>query len=145
MTPEAISREVFENARENAGALWMVGAAFAREHGIPTEAWARFVGEQYARGWEELEGDLGKIADQVALNFESCGGEVRERSTSSAGFDVVVVWPAGELRGFAEDLGLTDAETAPLVCVFEPIADRVGLRLTTQVQADAIRLHFAKA
>jgi hypothetical protein len=144
MTTETISREVFENARGNAGALWMVGAAFAQEHGIPTEAWARFVGERYAPGWEELDGDLEKIAFQVALNFENCGGEVRERTTRDESFDLLVTWPAGELRSLADDLGLTDAETAPLVRVFEPIAHQVGLRLTTQAEAGATRLHFAK-
>ncbi len=136
--------EVCEQAKGNTGGWPLALLAYARDRGQPPAEAARFVGRLFAPGWDDLPGKGAlEAARAAALNLASGGAEVRRLGGDADRAEAVVAGsPTAEELAF---FGLAIEEADAAHAVFEPIAERLGLRFAYRREGDEVALAFERA
>ena len=142
--PGFTAEEVCEQAKGNTGAMLLALLAYARDQGRSPADAARFVGRLFAPSWDDLPGKGAlEAARAAALNMASGGAEVRRLDGDADRAEAVVAgWPTAEEQAF---FGLAPEEADAAHAVFEPIAERLGLRFAHRREGDEVALAFERA
>lgn len=135
------AEEICTQATGNVSALSLLLLVYARERGDDLSEAARFGGQVFAPGWDELpQGDARTTARWAALNMVSGGAQLRRLEGDENQAEAVVSdWPPEEDLAF---FGLTLPEADALYALFTPIAERLDLDYTWRRDGDEITLAF---
>jgi hypothetical protein len=138
MGDEAITfgeKELLEAAEGNATAFIMATISYLQEKNLSTQDWARFVGDLFAPSWDEVKHKgVDEIAREVALNVATTGGRILSVTGDKDGAEVVALWPANE--EWLSDANLQRNDVQPLLEVFTPIAERLGVNVESQMERE---------
>jgi hypothetical protein len=132
-------------ARGNQSAIWHLAVSWARQHQGSVDGWASFVGQHFAPSWDELGEDVSaqEVARLAGLNMATTADM---EPVDLSGDDTTAVltlkgpdpeW-LGNMGTTIEDLDQTNE------LVFSAIAERRGLRLTSERDGEVMRLTFTK-
>lgn len=145
MDPEFSTEELLEQARGNQSAIWHLAARRAREMEGSVDAWASYVGSQFAPSWDDMGDDASAhdVARMAAMNMATTA-DMRpvEVSGDATRAEVVIEGPEPdwlENMGTAvEDLDRTNE------LIFRVIAERRGMTLEARRDGSMLTLTFAK-
>jgi hypothetical protein len=137
--------ELLEQARGNQSAFWHLALRWARDHEGSVDAWARFVGEQFAPSWDELgeNASAHRVAELAAFNMATTADmrPVAVRGDDSRA-EVVIAGPDHEwLTSWGT---LRDDSDRANELIFRHIAERRGLTLEADRESDGLHLVFAR-
>ena len=135
---------LLEQASGNQSAIFLVSLAWAKQRDGSVDAYATFVGDEFAESWDELR-DAGarEVARIAGLNFASSADS---RFVSLDGDDsraeVVIQGPDPEwLEGTA--LSAADTDRANEL-IFRQIVEHLGLRLEAHRDEEGLHLIFSR-
>lgn len=74
--PEFTQEELLQQAAGNWNALFFAIVDYLREQGLSPEDFIAWLGGRFAPGWDEVRGDIERIAYFAALNPVSLGSEL---------------------------------------------------------------------
>jgi hypothetical protein len=137
--------ELLEQARSNQSAVWHLAARYAREREGSVDAWASFVGAQFAPGWDSM-GDrpsARRMALQSALNMATTA-DMRPVDLTGDD-DRAELLLDGPDQAWLDDSGTTREDidrTNELV--FRAIAEGRGLTLDCHRDDAGLHLVFAR-
>jgi hypothetical protein len=145
MDPEFSTEELLKQARGNQSAIWHLAVRRAREMEGSVDAWASYVGSDFAPSWDDLGDDASAkdVARITAMNMATTA-DMRpiEVSGDAMRARVVIEGPEAdwlENMGTAvEDLDRTNE------LIFRVIAERRGMTLEAQREGSRLTLSFAK-
>ena len=137
--------EVLEQARGNQTAIWHMAVRWARDHDGSVDAWASFVGREFAPSWDVMGDDASahRVAMMSALNMATTA-DMRpvEVTGDDSRAELVLEGPDQDsLDAFGatcEDLDRTNE------LIFRAIAERRGLTLESRRDEAGLHLVFAK-
>jgi hypothetical protein len=137
--------QILQQARGNQTAIWHLAARWAREHDGSVDAWAAFVGREFAPSWDEMGSDASarEVALQSALNMATTADMRPVTLTGDASrAELVLEGPDREtLDAFAttrEEIDRTNE------LVFRAIAEGRGMTLESRRDAAGLHLIFSK-
>ena len=139
------TERLLEQASGNQSAIFLTALRWARERDGSVDAWASFLGEQFADGWSSMR-DAGArdVARLAGLNF-ACSAESKfialEGDATRA--EAVVEGPDPE---WLEETGVSveDNDRATEL-IFGRIAETLGLSFESHRGADGLHLTFSRA
>lgn len=137
--------ELLAQARGNQTAIWHLAARWARERDGSADAWASFVGREFAPSWDDMGGDASarEVALQAAFNMATTA-DMRpvELTGDDSRAELLLEGPDQEsLDAFAttrEDIDRTNE------LVFRAIAEGRGMTLESRRDNAGLHLVFAK-
>ena len=135
---------LLEQASGNQSAIFLMGVRWARERDGSVDAWANFVGEQFASSWDDMR-DAGarEVARIAGLNF-ACSADSKfvglEGDQERA--EALIEGPDPE---WLNDTGVSveDNDRANEL-IFARIADYLGMSLEAHRDADGLHLTFSQ-
>jgi len=138
-------QELLEQARGNQTAIWHMAVRWARDHDGSVDAWASFVGREFAPSWDVMGDDASarRVAMMSALNMATTA-DMRpvEVTGDDSRAELVIEGPDQDsLDAFGatpEDLDRTN------VLIFRAIAERRGMTLESRRDEAGLHLLFAK-
>ncbi len=137
--------ELMEQGRGNQTAIWHMAVRYARERDGSVDAWASFVGAQFAPGWDPM-GDrpsARRVALQSALNMATTADMRPVEVTGDD--DQAELLLDGPEQTWLDDSGTTQEDidrTNELV--FRAIAEGRGLTLDARRDGAGFHLVFAR-
>jgi uncharacterized protein involved in tellurium resistance len=142
---EFSTERLLEQAAGNQSALFLVALRWARERDGSVDAWATFLGDQFAEGWEEMRSaGAREVARQVGLNF-ACGADsnfVGLEGDDSRG-EAVIEGPDAE---WLADTGVSVADNDRAnELIFRRIADGIGFSVETFRENGRLHIVLSKA
>ena len=142
---EFSKERLLEQASGNQSAFFLMGIRWARERDGSVDAWATFVGSQFAEGWSDLrDGGALKVAQMAGLNFASSADSKfigLEGDASRA--DAVIDGPDAD---WLKESGVSreDYDRANEV-IFARIAEYLGLSFVSHRDEAGLHLVFSEA
>jgi hypothetical protein len=136
---------LLEQARGNQTAFWHLGVRWARDHDGSVDAWATFVGNEFAPSWDELGDDASahRVARLAALNMATTA-DMRpiEITGDESRAEVIIEGPDQEWL----DQSATAREDHDRAneLIFRSIAERRGLTLEARRDKAGLHLVFAR-
>jgi hypothetical protein len=137
---EFAESRLLQQASGNQSAIFLVSLAWAKQRDGSVDAYATFIGDEFADSWEEMRGaGAREVARMAGLNFaSSADSKVVSLDGDAARAEIVVEGPDPEwLDGTA--VTAADSDRANEL-IFGRIADYLGLRL--EVRRDDAGLHL---
>jgi hypothetical protein len=134
------AERLLQQASGNQSALFFVTLAWAKQRDGSVDAWAQFVGDQFAESWNEIRGGGAREVARIAgLNFASSADSTFVRLDGDAArAEAVIEGPDPEwLEG--TDVTVSDSDRANEL-IFGRIAEHLGLAL--EVRRDDAGLHL---
>jgi hypothetical protein len=139
-------QEIAEQAEVNAGSLFFGTLAVLQDGGQSIGAWARGLGERFASSWEEVRSEGAfSAARWAALNMASTGAEIRSLEGDGNAAELVFIYPTGEAREFADELGVTEASVTESMAIWDPIMRYIDLRAESRQDGELRRLIVTRA
>jgi hypothetical protein len=140
---EFSTERLLEQASGNQSALFLTMLRWAGERDGSVDAWANFIGEQFADSWESMRGAGARdVARVVGLNFaSSADSKFVALEGDDAHAEAVIEGPDPEWLSEA-GVTLEDNDRAN-ERIFRKIIEHLGLSL--DVRRDGERLHFILA
>jgi hypothetical protein len=137
---EFSTERLLEQASGNQSALFLTMLRWASERDGSVDAWANFIGEQFADSWESMkEAPARDVAQVVGLNFaSSADSRFVGLEGDDARAEAVIEGPDPE---WLTEAGVTleDNDRANEL-IFRKIVEHLGL--TLEVRRDGDQLHF---
>jgi hypothetical protein len=137
---------VLERAKGNASAFFHVSLRWAREQGNePADAWASFVGQQFASSWDEMASDASAVdvARQAARNYATTA-DMRPLHLSGDASRAEIVLE-GPDQDWLDMYGSTREQVDRAnELIYAPIAKRLGLSLERRRDGTGLHLTFAR-
>lgn len=137
--------QLLEQARGNQTAFWHLGLRWARERDGSVDAWAGFVGEQFAPSWDELGEDASahEVARLAGLNLATTA-DMRpvELSGDDSRAEVVIEGP--DEKWLTEWDTTRDDNDRANELIFRAIAERRGMTLEARRDGAGLHLVFAR-
>jgi hypothetical protein len=142
---EFSTERLLEQASGNQSAIFLMGVRWARERDGSVDAWANFVGSQFAEGWSSLrDGGALKVARMAGLNFASSADSKfigLEGDASRA--EAVIDGPDAEWLK-ESGVSLEDNDRANEL-IFARIAEYLGLLFESHRDEAGLHLVFSEA
>ncbi len=141
---EFTAEEVCEQAKGNAGSVFLALLAYARDQGQSAADAAAVVGRLFAPSWDTERGKGALAAMRwAALNLVACGAVVRRLAGDEARAEAVVTgWPLEEDLAY---FGLSREEGDAVHELMIPIAEYLGLRFAYRRDGDDVTLTMEQA
>ena len=140
-TPERL----LQQASGNQSAMFIVSLAWAKQRDGSVDAWAGFVGDEFAQSWEEMRGASARdVAKMAGLNFASSADSTFVRLDGDAArAEVVIEGPDPE---WLEGTGVTrdDSDRANEL-IFGRIAAYLGVSLQVHRDDQGLHLVFSRS
>jgi hypothetical protein len=136
---------LLEQASGNQSAMFLIGLAWAKQRDGSVDAYATFVGDEFAPGWDEMRGAGARDVARIAgLNFaSSADSKFVGLDGDEARAEITIEGPDPEwLAG--SSLTAADTDRANEL-IFRRIADRLGLGLEARRDDGGLHLIFSKA
>ena len=137
--------ELLEQARGNQSAIWYLALRWAREHDGSVDAWASFVGDEFAPSWDPMGArpSARKVALQSALNMATTADMHPVELTGDD--DRAEVLLDGPEQAWLDDARISreDSDRANEL-VFRAIAEGRGLTLECRRDDAGLHLVFAR-
>lgn len=133
-----------EQASGNQSAMFLVSLAWAKQRDGSVDAYAAFVGDEFAGSWDEMRGAGARDVARVAgLNFASSADSrfVRLDGDESRAEAVIQGPDPDWLDGTV--ITVADSDRANEL-IFGRIADHLGLRLEAHRDEEGLHLIFSK-
>jgi hypothetical protein len=139
MAKEQVSKEVLLDGAQMGLSLVLAGTmGFLKKHDLPTEEWAKYIGEAFEGALGDLEGaPLDTVMDHLlTLEVLPMGAEVVSSESTSRKAEVTVTpLPSRALlkkfgtspREFLSGFGITKQDMASVYAMYEPAAKAIGL------------------
>lgn len=133
-----------EQASGNQSAIFLVSLAWAKKRDGSVDAYAEFIGEQFAESWDELRGAGAlDVARMAGLNFaSSADSKLVQLDGDDSRADAVIQGPDPEW--LAETAVTADDSDRANELIFRRIAEYLGLRLETHRDDAGFHLVFSK-
>jgi hypothetical protein len=146
MNPEFGTDELLEQARGNQSAIWHLAVRRARELEGSVDAWATYVGNNFAPSWDEMGVDASAqdVARMTAMNMATTA-DMRPLEVSGDAERAEVILEGPE-QDWLDNMGTTVEDldrTNELI--FRAIAKRRGLKLDAHRDGSRLTLTFVKA
>ena len=137
--------QLLEQARGNQTALWHLGLRWARERDGSVDAWARFVGEQFAPGWDEMadHASAHEVARLAALNLATTA-DMRPVKLSGDDLQAEVVIEGPDEQSLTEWESKREDNDRANELIFRAIAERLGMTLEARRDEAGLHLVFAR-
>ena len=134
---EFTAEEVCEQAKGNAGSMFLALLAYARDQGRSPADAAAFVGRLFAPSWDTERGKGALAAMRWAtLNLVTCRAGVRSLAGDEGRAEAVVTgWPLEEELAY---FGLSREEADAVHQLMIPIAEYLGLRFAFRRDGDDV-------
>lgn len=138
------TERLLEQASGNQSAMFLMGVRWARERDGSVDAWANFVGEQFASSWDDMR-DAGarEVARIAGLNF-ACSADSKfvGLEGDEARAEALIEGPDPE---WLKDTGVSveDNDRANEL-IFRHIAEQLGLALEVHRDERGLHLVFSK-
>lgn len=138
--------EVLRQAKGNSTAIWHMAVLWAKQQSGGVDAWASFVGQEFAPSWDELGDNTSAItvARLAGLNMATTADMAPVDLSGDDARAVLTI--EGPDQHWLEDMGTTTEDldrTNELI--FSAIAQRRGLTLTAERNGSTLRLTFARS
>jgi hypothetical protein len=136
--------ELLEQAKGNETGLWHACVLWAKQQPGGIDAWASFVGQAFAPGWDEMgNASALDVARVAGLNFATTADMRPVDVTGDESRAVLTL--AGPAQDVLDEMGtnVEDIDRSNEV-LFSVIAERRGLTVSAERSADTLRLTFAR-
>jgi len=146
MAKAEVSKEVLLDGAQMGLSMLLAGTmGFLKKHDLPTEDWARYIGEAFEGALGELEGaPLDTVMEHLlTLEVLPMGVEVvSSESTSQKAQVTVTPLPSQVLlkkfgttpREFLSGFGITKQDLASIYAMYEPAAKAIGLDFSHELK-----------
>ncbi|MEK6191367.1 MAG: hypothetical protein AABM41_03460 [Chloroflexota bacterium] len=141
---EFSTERLLEQASGNQSALFFAALRWARERDGSVDAWATFLGEEFAEGWESMrEVGARDVARAAGLNFACSADSTFVRLEGDAQRAEAVI--SGPDEEWLRDTGVSveDNDRANEL-IFRRIAEYIGLSFQLNRDDQGLHLVFAK-
>jgi hypothetical protein len=135
---------LLQQAAGNQSAMFLVSLAFAKKRDGSVDAYAEFVGEEFAESWDELKGaGAMAVARMTGMNFaSSADSKLVALNGDDSRAEAVIEGPDPEwLTGTSVT---TDDSDHANEIIFRKIAEHLDLRLETHRDDAGLHLVFSK-
>lgn len=141
---EFTSERLLEQASGNQSAIFLLGVKWAREHDGSVDAWAEFVGREFAEGWDDMrDGSVLEVARQVGLNF-ACGADSKLAALNGDESQAEAVIDGPDPKWLTDaGVSVEDNDRANDI-IFRTIAERIGLSFESRRDSDGLHLAFSR-
>jgi hypothetical protein len=131
--PDFTHDELLQQAAGNWNSLFFAMVDYLREQGLSPEDFIAWLGDRYAPGWDDLRGDMERIAYSAALNPVSLGSELRRYEVSEDAATIETTFDHLSDRGDDVDL---------LGGIYQPIMERLGVDFAWDREGGVTTLHL---
>ena len=137
--------QLLEQARGNHTAFWHLGLRWSRERDGSVDAWAAFVGEQFAPSWDELgdHASAHEVARVAGLNLAT-RADMRPVALSGDDSKAELVIEGPDEESLNEWETKREDDDRAIELIFRAIAERLGMTLEARRDDAGLHLVFAR-